>query len=71
MGLQTGFLGITGKLGGLVFKKDGTVATAPTSSRKITAIRTLENNQEFGVAASASGVHLNVRLTSFTTGHTE
>ena len=53
MGLQTGFLGITGQLGGLVFKKDGTVATAP-GKRKVTAIRTVENNQEFGVAASAS-----------------
>ena len=53
MGLQTGFLGITGSLGGLVFKKDGTISTAPPK-RKVMAIRTLENNTEFGVAASAS-----------------
>ena len=53
MGLQTGFLGITGTLGGLVFKKDGTISTAPPK-RKIIAVRTLENNSEFGRAASAS-----------------
>ena len=53
MGLQTGFLGITGKLGGLVFKKDGTISTAPTRGKGVTAIRTIENNQEFARAATA------------------
>lgn len=52
MGLQSGLLGLRGNLGGLVFKTDGTVATAP-AKRAVTAQRTKDNNSEFGNAASA------------------
>lgn len=52
MAKQTGIIGIQGTVGGLTFNKNGTISQAQ-KSRAITAVRTLENNVEFGNAASS------------------
>ena len=50
MAKQIGVLRVTGTLGGVTFKQDGTVAMkAP--SRPVTSERTKENNNEFAAAA--------------------
>ena len=51
MGKLTGPIQISGTVGGLVFRRDGTVASKP-ASRAITSPRSLENNSEFGRAGS-------------------
>ena len=52
MAKQGGILGLRGTVGGLVFRSDGSVSQKP-ASRPATSKRTLENNAEFGTAASA------------------
>lgn len=52
MAKQTGILGVQGTVGGLTFGANGNISKA-IGSRKVTAVRTLENNSEFGNAASA------------------
>lgn len=52
MAKQTGILGIQGTVGGLTFSANGNISQAQ-KSRAISAERTLENNAEFGHAASA------------------
>ncbi len=59
MAQQTGILGIQGTVGGLVFRKDGSIAQKPASNKaKFTSAasmaRTRENASEFGTAASAA-----------------
>jgi hypothetical protein len=52
MAKQGGILGIRGTVGGLTFRRDGSVSQAP-AKRQITAPRSLENGREFGTAATA------------------
>lgn len=52
MARQTGILGIQGTVGGLTFGANGNISQAQ-KPRAITAVRTLENNSEFGNAATA------------------
>ncbi|SDY30463.1 hypothetical protein [Hymenobacter psychrophilus] len=57
MAQQTGILGLQGTVGGLVFRKDGSVAQKPASNKAAFAsapsrARTRENAAEFGLAAS-------------------
>lgn len=61
MAQQTGILGLQGTVGGLVFRKDGSVAQKPASNKAAFAsapsrARTRENAAEFGLAASYSKV---------------
>jgi hypothetical protein len=52
MGKLTGALQVTGTIGGITIDKNGNVRTKQ-ASRKVTQVRTLENNSEFGAAGSA------------------
>ena len=52
MATQRGIVQLVGKIAGMVFKADGSVAQAP-AKRAVTAQRTKDNNSEFGNAASA------------------
>ncbi|GAB3841660.1 hypothetical protein [Hymenobacter jeollabukensis] len=59
MAQQTGILGLRGTVGGLVFRKDGSVAQKPASNKaafanKASMERTRENANEFGLAARYS-----------------
>ncbi|WBO85243.1 hypothetical protein [Hymenobacter yonginensis] len=59
MAQQTGILGLRGTVGGLVFRKDGSVAQKPASNKaafanKPSMERTRENANEFGLAAKYS-----------------
>ena len=59
MAQQTGILGLQGTVGGLVFRKDGSVAQKPASNKaaftsSASLARTRENANEFGTAASAA-----------------
>lgn len=59
MAQQTGILGLRGTVGGLVFRKDGSVAQKPASNKaafanKASMERTRENANEFGLAAKYS-----------------
>lgn len=59
MAQQTGILGLQGTVGGLVFRKDGSVAQKPASNKaaftsSASLARTRENASEFGTAASAA-----------------
>lgn len=59
MAQQTGILGLQGTVGGLVFRKDGSVAQKPASNKaaftsSANLARTRENANEFGAAASAA-----------------
>ena len=59
MAEQTGILGLRGTVGGLVFRKDGSVAQKPASNKaafasKASMARTRENANEFGLAAKYS-----------------
>jgi hypothetical protein len=59
MAQQTGILGLQGTVGGLVFRKDGSVAQKPASNKaaftsSASLARTRENANEFGAAASAA-----------------
>lgn len=61
MAQQTGILGLQGTVGGLVFRKDGSVAQKPASNKAAfssapSRARTRENAAEFGLAASYSKV---------------
>ncbi|WP_426061459.1 hypothetical protein [Hymenobacter sp. B1770] len=61
MAQQTGILGLQGTVGGLVFRKDGSVSQKPASNKAAFAsapsrARTRENAAEFGLAASYSKV---------------
>ena len=61
MAQQTGILGLQGTVGGLVFRKDGSVAQKPASNKakfmnSASMARTRENASEFGLAASYSKV---------------
>ena len=61
MAQQTGILGLQGTVGGLVFRKDGSVAQKPASNKAkfmnaASMARTRENALEFGMAASYSKV---------------
>ena len=61
MAQQTGILGLQGTVGGLVFRKDGSVAQKPASNKAkfmnaASMARTRENATEFGLAASYSKV---------------
>jgi hypothetical protein len=59
MASQTGILGLQGTVGGLVFRKDGSVSQKPASNKAAFAgsasmARTRENAAEFGLAAKYS-----------------
>jgi hypothetical protein len=59
MAEQTGILGLRGTVGGLVFRKDGSVSQKPASNKaafasKASMARTRENANEFGLAAKYS-----------------
>ncbi|QIX62754.1 hypothetical protein HER32_16870 [Hymenobacter sp. BT18] len=61
MAQQTGILGLQGTVGGLVFRKDGSVSQKPASNKAAFAsapglARTRENAAEFGLAAKYSKV---------------
>lgn len=61
MAQQTGILGLRGTVGGLVFRKDGSVSQKPASNKaafdsKASMARTRENASEFGLAAKYSKV---------------
>lgn len=61
MAQQTGILGLQGTVGGLVFRKDGSVAQKQASNKAkfmnaASMARTRENASEFGLAASYSKV---------------
>jgi hypothetical protein len=59
MASQTGILGLQGTVGGLVFRKDGSVSQKPASNKAAFAgsasmARTRENAVAFGLAAKYS-----------------
>lgn len=59
MASQTGILGLQGTVGGLVFRKDGSVSQKPASNKAAFAsapglARTRENASEFGRAATSA-----------------
>ena len=59
MAQQTGILGLQGTVGGLVFRKDGSVAQKPASNKAkfmnaASMARTRENAAEFGLSAKYS-----------------
>jgi hypothetical protein len=59
MAQQTGIIGLRGTVGGLVFRKDGSVSQKPASNKsafnsKASMARTRENANEFGLAAKYS-----------------
>ncbi|GAA4382023.1 hypothetical protein [Hymenobacter koreensis] len=61
MAQQTGILGLRGTVGGLVFRKDGSVSQKPASNKaafdnSASMARTRENAAEFGLAAKYSKV---------------
>lgn len=64
MATQRGIVQLVGKLGGIVFRADGSVSQAP-AKRAVTAQRTKDNNSEFGNAAT-SGKRLRDGLSKLT-----
>lgn len=55
MAKNSGLIQLQGTIGGMTFRRDGTVSKA-SGSRQITSARTQENNQEFGMAAKQAKV---------------